>query len=231
VNHLLDPGLDTYKQFLVEWHGPRRPEYGLAREEAESRPMPLVLREFLEFAGKWPGVIVQNRLLPPSEMRIEDAKLVFYVENQGVDIWATAPTETRDAPVWVRENDPGEPWFEEEPLSHFLLQLVVYETVMGAPEGAAAAWLPLAEAEQLSRGLHELPLSPWHRPSYPTRFYAGERLLLVVMPNPGPEDEAYVSLYVGALDADALMVVADHVDDSWDYFSPRDGAERAPPVG
>jgi hypothetical protein len=224
VDELLDPGPETWKRFLVEWHGPRRPEYGLAADETKRRPMPMPLREFHEFAGNWPGVTVQNRVLAPSEMREEDGKLVFYVENQGVDIWATAPTETRDAPVWVRENDPGEPWFEEEPLSRFLLQLVVYEAVMGAPEGAVAAWLPLAEMERLSRRVHELPLAAWHRPLYPTRFYAGERVLLVVMPNPGPEDEAYVSLYVGALDAEALTLVADHVDDSWDYFSPRDGA-------
>jgi hypothetical protein len=224
LEELLDPDSDTYKRLLVEWCGPRRTEYGLPTEATQRRPMPASLREFYEFAGNWPGVIVQNRLLPPSEMWTEDGKLVFYVENQGVDIWATAPTETPDAPVWVRENDPGESWFEEEPLSRFLLQLVVYETIMGAREGAMAAWLPLAEMEQLSRRVHELPLAPWHRPLYPTRFYAGERVLLTVMPNPGPEDEAYVSLYVGALDADALTIVADHVDDSWDYFSPRDGA-------
>jgi hypothetical protein len=227
LDELLDPGPDTYKDLLVEWHGPGRAEYGLPAEETRRRPMPAPLREFHEFAGNWPGVIAQNRVLAPSEMWDEDGKLVFYVENQGVDIWATVPTALLDAPVWVRENDPAEPWIEEEPISRFLVQLIVYEAVMGARDGGVAAWVPLTEAEQLSRRLHELPLAPWHRPLYPTRFYAGERILLVVMPNPGPENEEYVSLYLGARDSDALMIVADHVDDSWDYFSPRDGA-RSP---
>jgi hypothetical protein len=237
VEELLDPGPETYKRFLVEWHGPWRPEYGVSPGETKSRTMPAPLREFLEFAGNWPRLAVQNHVLHASEMRIQDEKLVFYVENQGVCDWATMAAEADDPPVWVREDYPGEPWLEEERLSRFLLQLVVFETVMGAAQSASAVDLPLETAEQLMRRLHELPLNPWHWPVHPTRFFAGDRVLLIVGPGPrvagrlseqrGPEDDPLVWLFAGALDADALAFFADHVDDeAWEYFTPRDGPRR-----
>jgi hypothetical protein len=51
--------------------------------------VPEPLREINDVAAAWPGLIVQNSLLGASERGTQDGKLVSYVENQGVSLWAT----------------------------------------------------------------------------------------------------------------------------------------------
>jgi hypothetical protein len=77
-------------------------------------PMPAPLRHFYSTIGSWPDASVQNDLLAPRELphlkkedwadiTVEDGKLVFYVENQGVCQWATSGGDGGDdAPVWIR---------------------------------------------------------------------------------------------------------------------------------
>lgn len=98
--------------FLTEWHGQPQPEYGLRSEEI-GRTVPVPLRDFYEFAGRWPNVIVQNSLAAPDELEQTDGLLVFCVENQGVYAWATE-LEGEDPPVWGTLDHQWLP--EEEPL-------------------------------------------------------------------------------------------------------------------
>lgn len=44
--------------------------------------MPAPLREFYVALRSWPDAIVQNRLIDASEPRVEDGRILFYVENQ-----------------------------------------------------------------------------------------------------------------------------------------------------
>ena len=215
--HLLEPGTGSYRGFLTEWHGHHRPEYGLPPEEI-GRSVPAPLRDFYEFAGRWPNVVAQNMLAAPNELEQTDGLLAFYVENQGVYAWATE-LEGTDPPVWGARDLNGAEWHpEEEPLSRFLLQIVLFEAAFGAPEGTAAANLGAAAQEELVSRLVALPLGTWRWPEYPTRFYAREDVVAVVCPN-GTD---LVSVTVGAKDAEALAFIEDLVEPSWEYHSPRD---------
>jgi hypothetical protein len=203
--------------------------------------MPAPLRRFYDVIRRWPDAIAQNVVLVPPELpplrqeawttRIDDGKLIFYVENQGVCEWATSREEVDEAPVWIRGSTLGrelgtwEP--EEPPLSAFLVQLLVFEAVMSATHGASVAWLDRSTLARVVEPLHHLPFGAWRWPSYPSEFYAGDRILAFVGPNPGPEETLgtaeYVSLSLGAIDADALVYLDDIAQPSWEWFSRRGG--------
>jgi hypothetical protein len=220
---LLDPGPGSIRGFLTDWHHRPRPEYGLRSEEI-GRTVPVPLRDFYELAGRWPNVVVQNSLAAPDELEHVDGLLVFYVENQGVYAWATE-REGADPPVWGTWDLSSPEWLpEEEPLSRFLLQVVVFEATFGGPEGASAAWLSPEAQEELVSRLVPVPLGAWRWPDYPTRFYARDDVVAVVCPNRGPDSTDFVSVTIGARNAEALAFLEDLVDRSWEYYSPRDGA-------
>jgi hypothetical protein len=219
--HLLNPGPAATRHFLTEWHGQHRPDYGSPPEEI-GRRVPAPLRDFYEFAGRWPNVVVQNRLLAPGEVERTGRRLIFYIENQGVYAWATE-LEGTDPRVWGTWNNEWYP--EEEPLSRFLLQIVLFEAAFGAPGGAAAAWLDPKAHEALVSRLVALPLGAWRWPDYPTRFYARDDVVAVICPNRAPDSTDFVSVTVGARNAEALAFLEDLVDRSWEYYSPADRAD------
>jgi hypothetical protein len=237
---ILDAAPDSVARFLRAWYGPRPG----GAERSVDTPLPQPLRRLYGLVRLWPEAIVQNHLLAPPEFadvakedwavaEVEDDRLVFYVENQGVCRWATQPEDVEDARVWIRGSVLGgelSEWTLEEPaLSHFLLQLLCFEAAMGASSGASAAWLEWPLVEQALAPLERLPFGAWRWPAYPTRFYAGERIVAVAGPNPASgeteQSARQASLTIGALDYDALAYLDEIVDDSWEWFSRRDGAE------
>jgi hypothetical protein len=225
---LTNPDKGSVRRFLVQWHGEREPGNGLPAAQLERISLPEPLRDFYEFAGRWPVVMDENgpiRLLPPTELVSEEGKVIYCVENQGVYLWSTSP-EGEDPPVWGRFDEAGEQWVEEEePLSRCLLQSIIFQAVLLAPEGASVAWLESSELERVLRPLRALPLGNWRWPAYPTRFYAGEcGVLAVSCPNRGPEGGGQVSLWIGAQDQAALAYLDEFVDRSWEYYSRRDRA-------
>ena len=238
---LAQPPPEAIERFLTSWYGPRTAESPLP-EPGRSSAMPAPLRRFYDLIRRWPEAIVQNVVLAPPEMPdlrkeawaetyIDDGKLAFYVENQGVCRWATSPEEVDEAPVWIRGSTLGREihtWeLEESPLSAFLVQLLVFEAVMGANHGASVAWLDRPTLARVVEPLHRLPFGAWRWPSYPTEFYAGDRVLAVAGPNPGPDEAVataeYVSLSLGAIDGDALEYLDDISQPTWEWFSRRDG--------
>jgi hypothetical protein len=51
--------------------------------------VPRPLREWYELASRWSvPLVVQNHLLGPDEVYLQDGKLVFWLENQAVWVWA-----------------------------------------------------------------------------------------------------------------------------------------------
>jgi hypothetical protein len=153
--------------------------------------MPAPLRLFYDVIQRWPDAIVSNVVLAPPELphlrkeawahtSIDDGRLTFYVENQGVCKWGTSPEEVDEARVWIRGSTLGgeiDTWaLEEPPLSAFLIQLVVFEAVVGATHGASVAWLDRSALARVVEPLHRLPFGAWRWPSYPTEFYAGDRI-------------------------------------------------------
>jgi len=209
---------DKLDEFLAAWFGAPRER----RPEELPALAPKALKDFHSLVASWPGLFIQNQLLGPGELSQAEGRIVFYVENQEVFAWATEPGGG-DPPVWGRWNEPGEEWqLEEEPLSRFLVQALLYEAALQAPFRASAAWLEPDELARALEPLDPLPYGAWRWPAYPTRFHGAEDVVAVVMPNATEEDDRSSSLFVGARAEDAITFLEDVVDDSWEYYSPRD---------
>ena len=129
--------------------------------------------------------------------------------------WATSREEVDEAPVWIRGETLDremDTWELEEPrLSAFLVQVIVFEAVIGANHGASVAWLDRPTLARVVEPLHRLPV----------------RRLAVAGPNPGLDEPVvtaeYVSLSLGAIDGDALEYLDDISQPTWQWFSRRDG--------
>lgn len=115
---------------------------------------------------------------------LEPGRVLFYRENQHVYYWATE-SDGDDPPVYGAWDMDG-PWTVEEPrLSAFLLQALLFETVMGSSYVAGAACVEPSVLRELVSNLREVPLGSWRWPTEPTRFYAGGEAVLVASPNDG----------------------------------------------
>ena len=152
--------------FVERWYG------GDDGEVSVDAPAPL--REVHRLASKR-NVFGQNRLVPANDLVVEDGKMIFYVENQGVCSWAIDPT-LDDPPVLVRSND-GEAWSIEAPtLSGFLIQAVIFETTLCAGYfGAATDEADEAELRKVRRHLGPIALPPWT--SNKTEFFASHGII------------------------------------------------------
>lgn len=175
-------------------------------------PSPLAVLHRLVRAN--PRIVVQNQLVPPDKLIEKEGRTVFYVENQAVYEWAFETAGGDDPPVWFRLNEHGEPWErEQEPLSGFLIQLAVFESICGSAFGGAAGWFPNEAADRLRARFEPLPLAPWCWGTM--TFYARDGALLTLMEN---GDDAF-TVQVAALHPDALTFIDDLVDDQWDVVS------------
>jgi hypothetical protein len=214
IDHLGDPEPVTVRAFLEWWHGqPTRPPV-----RVEDGPLPEPIRVLASLAAVWPRAFAQNKLAAGPDLLRDQDRIVFYVENQGVYLWATDGIG-RDPVVWGRFNDPGERWLaEREPLSRFLVQIVMFEAIMGAVHAASASWLSLAQLEAILEPLQQAPFGSWRWPAEPTWFYTGDDLLAIANPNgptpAGPADRFEV--FVAARRPDALAYLAEISDVEWD---------------
>ncbi|HYU15058.1 MAG TPA: hypothetical protein VEL05_03275 [Candidatus Acidoferrum sp.] len=199
--------MGALRTFLERWHGirlDRRP----SRRAARGLPAPLA--ELHRLVAGVEGVIAQNLLVEPT---LEDGRLIFYVENQGVCHWATETTGD-DPPVWWRLNEPGEVWQrEEEPLSGFLIQLVLFEAMLGASCGAHPGTLDAAAAERLCERMRPLPLGTWLWPGQgmQSRFYAREGALMFL----AAAGDGWFDGWLAARRPEALTFLEDLVADTW----------------
>ena len=205
ANLLRNPTDDTLELFLEAWHGPpARPA-----SPPLPGPHPEPIRRLGALAQRWPSVIVQNHL--ELGLEPEDGGRVFYIENQGVYRWATE--EVGDDPVvWGRFENSNENWqAEREPSSRFVIQIAIFEAIMGADHGASAPWVTLEELAAALAPLERLPFGSWRWPSEPMWFYAGEDLLATASPN-GPMQRGlsdHFDLMISATTVDALRYLDD----------------------
>ncbi len=210
VDLLREPDDDTIARFLETWHGRLVPPV----PDAAPGPQPQAIRRLVAVIR--PSDFVQNTLEWDPEWARDGDKRVFYVENQGVHVWAT-DGDGDDAVVWGRFNQPGAVWLaEREPLSQFLLQVVLFEAIMGAAHGASAASITLSQLEAAVAPLERL-LGCWRWPLEPSCFYAGADILAFAGPNgrsrEGSPDD--FSLFVAARHPDALSYLRDLAGIEW----------------
>src|SRR5947207_5717720 len=102
--------LSILERLIVYWHGPSRPEDGYSEEDLRRNPLPLPLRWWYRSGGRHPGILShQNSLLGPDDLELTEARrLLFYVENQGVYLWSTAPRGD-DPPCGAGSTKEGSP--------------------------------------------------------------------------------------------------------------------------
>jgi hypothetical protein len=204
-NRSVHDRLTTLRRLAEYWHGAFQPEDGLAEHEFHGWRLPMPLRWWFQVAGRRSSVLShQNHLLRPdrsgweSLQLVEGGKLLFYTENQGVYLWSTAP-EGDDPPVWGRFNENGVPWTEEGmTLSEFLVGICLFEAIMQAPFGAAAAWAEQQALDKIVAKLPPLPLVPWRWPSFPSRFFGSSGAFMFACPNDDNRGNAAFSIWVGA---------------------------------
>ncbi|WP_143047164.1 hypothetical protein [Amycolatopsis xylanica] len=180
MRELFEVGPDSLERFLSRWHGPADRERAVVEHD-----LPRPLREWFELTSCWTALDdTQNVVLKTP--RLEDGKLVFWLENQGVWAWAVDPVGD-DPPVHDRENAVGVPWQPTGvPLSTFLLHVAVFEAIMGSAN--AANVFGLSEVREILAPLRTLPAADWRWPAEGYRLYAGDSTLAFA----GPE-EAWVA--------------------------------------
>ena len=99
--------------------------------------------------------------------------MVFYVENQGVWLWAYG--EGDDPQVYDRENEDGRAWQPSGVrLSDFLFQMTVVETVFGSERGVGASDLSQPDFDRIVRPLTAVDMTPWRWPGPEHRLWLGE---------------------------------------------------------
>jgi hypothetical protein len=181
-------------EFVAEWHTPLQEGDGYSAAEldaAEQRlglKLPLALREWCQVAGQREDITFpRNALLHPSGLHVENSLLVFHVENQWVVEWGIQvdDLDLDNPPVWLDDSGlhdtPQEPIRENDTLSEFALQMVVFETItrpqvlQGYSRGASLA------LDTVERRFVHLGFPDWHWPLYPTRFYGGNDILIQVI--------------------------------------------------
>src|SRR6185369_16674694 len=90
----MDTELKVYRQIAQDLYPPFTPEDGVSLEEFERAEkvfgfrLPKVLREFYLMAGNHEAINCSHNQLLVGYQEIEDNKLIFYDENQGVCSWA-----------------------------------------------------------------------------------------------------------------------------------------------
>jgi hypothetical protein len=192
--------VEALRIFVERWHGGEDAE----PEEAPTR-VPSPLLELHRLVAKR-NVFGQNRLVALKDLVVEDGRMVFYIENQGVCVWAIDPT-LDDPPVFVRNND-EERWSPEAPsLSGFLIQAVLFETVLCAAYfGASTDAADLAELRKVTRSVAPLALPPWT--STKTEFFASGGVIGFAY-----EDGDAVHIELAAHDREPLEAIADLIAD------------------
>jgi hypothetical protein len=192
--------------FLERWHG-----QSLAEPPAipGTTTAPPLLRKMLGVQALVPDVVRHNQLVRPEELVLEDGKIVFLVENQGVCLWATEP-DGDDPRVWYRENQDRAPWSEErERLSGFLIQAALFEAILHARFGASATALPDDEAEAILALVAPLGAGRWNWGG--ARFFGADGALVMTMENGEACD-----VWLAARTPLALSRFEGLVTDEWD---------------
>jgi hypothetical protein len=170
--------------FVERWYAPITAEASKASNPLERTPLelPEPLRRLYGLAAKR-DLFGQNRLVKAEDLAVEDGKLGFYIENQGVCVWAVDHPAGHDPPVFVRGNAWGDPWVEEAPtLSGFVIQMVIFEAVLCAGHFSARHdGLTASELRKLQRKVAPLVLPPWS--SSKTQFVGKGGIVGFVFPD------------------------------------------------
>lgn len=206
-------------QRLVEyWHGPIRPEDGIAEHELVGRAIPHPLRWWYEWAGRRRAIMSgQNELLDPERLSVNDNLLEFYVENQYCYQWGTL-IEGEDPPVFGRAetSDAWEP--EGITLSEHLILACLFEAVTHCPYGASISWLETSVLARIVEQIPPIAINPW-RWGDASRFHAKGGAFMLAMPNGEIDDKPGYSVWIGAKTEHPVQFVRQFIDSRWEHVA------------
>lgn len=218
--------LDILRQVVNFWHGPIKPEDGMSGvEQVGGVPLPLPLQFWYGWAGKRTEVMSrQNILFTPRDyryrsriLRVEDGRLHFHVENQGVYEWTTLP-EGKDPPVFGRYDGKGEWVHEKVRLSEHLILTCLFEAIMcHANYGASNGWLDEDKLNVIAQAIPPLAIAPWHWLG--TKFFACRGAFMCAAVNGEDSGKTYYSVSIGAKTEHPLQFLKAVVDEGWEYVS------------
>ncbi len=136
--------LKNYREIAGNLYSQSIAASGITIEELEKAEkflgfrLPTVLREFYLMVGNHEAInYSHNRLISVDFLEIENNRLIFYSENQGVCYWAIdlANIAEDNPPVWVGqsiENQDELDWhIAARHLSDFLIIMLCWQSVMG----------------------------------------------------------------------------------------------------
>ncbi|MBN2210666.1 MAG: hypothetical protein JW709_04645, partial [Sedimentisphaerales bacterium] len=166
------------------------------------------------WSRQWGGVyrlVTLNTLLKQEKLIIEADRITFYIESQGVYIWQTEILE-ENPKVYISENIKPQKWLlEEERLSGFIYQMLLFEAIMGADYHCMASWIDKESLESILEKWIEAPVKAWQWPSYPSIFYYTQDALAMSYPN-----EQGFTFQCGSNNKDALKFMDKYIDDNWE---------------
>jgi hypothetical protein len=172
-------------QWVAAWVAPLAEGDGCDTAEiaaAEARlgfALPLALKEWYLLAGRRRDINhTQDALVPIEHLRLDGKWLVFYMENQGVVLWAVAIWDLQhlDPPGWMLAD---EACFQDtNTFSDFIFQMVLQQTLWLAPFHGMA-FMALDTMVIIDGHFARWDSSDWHWPSYPTRRYGDKDTLIV----------------------------------------------------
>lgn len=223
MDELFNPGPESLERFLTRWHG--QPDKEVAAV-ASGQTVPPPLRSWFETVSRWShGVGVQNRVVAPYPDEHDTSVQIFWVENQDVWLWGYRADSGDDPIVLDRENEQGKPWeTTNTPLSQFLLQVAVFEALMGAPYGGCAIDISKEPIDQITRPLVSLPTRAWHWLN-DAGLWVGDGILVMSAVNDRPGTPAIPTarwwVQIGATSEDRLRYLDSlAVDWVWKGLAP-----------
>jgi hypothetical protein len=215
--HVPAEGSDAVGTFLAGWYGPPT-----SVQAVVARSEPPALRRWRQSVSRWQRrIVVQNRLVDGDRAEVEDGLAVFYVENQGVWLWAYG--EGADPPVYDRENEDGRAWQPSGvSLSDFLFQMTVVETVLGSERGAGASDLSHPDFDRIVGPLTAVDMTPWRWPGPEHRLWLGEGIAAFggVNDTPGAQEApgSRWEVWLAAVE-DSRLDYLSELDVDWDWNS------------
>ncbi len=198
------------KIFVERWYQrPLDPSLSLSDALALGPPL---LHRLLELSREVPELFTQNQLVAANELVVEDGRVVFLIENQGVCHWAIDPVG-EDPRVWYRLNEVGALWLEEpERLSMFMVQAVLLEATLHAPFGASATAVSHETRDAIRAHMDPIGAAKWNWCGH--RFFARDGALALIM-----ETDDQCDVCLGACSPLALAVFEDLVTEQWDNIA------------
>ena len=169
---------DWLTHFLDEWCTLRRAttksftdtQLDAAERRLGLRLPPAVREWYLQFGSHRRVWCAQDNLLTPEEFYLENDRLVFLVESQGVVRWGIAADKLAadDPPVLLDMCDlADETHVEGKSFSEFAVALALYDFKF-VSEYVAAGSSPIRAPALKTELLNSPALTPWHWPQFPT---------------------------------------------------------------